>query len=357
MISVSLKNKLLRFLTKKKTTSSKFSNVQKILFLRYDRIGDMVLTTPVFRELKRERPNISISVLCSKSNKDIIKDNPYIDHIFLNAKNSFLVDLPTLLKLRKKKFDALIEFDHSVVAHAIIRIKIINPKLIISPEKSGRYGVPGKDLKLYDIYTPKKENEHLSKTWLRTIEPFGVFSDNTKYDLFLSKNCESKALNFLKKNHDKFKIGINLEGAVKGKKIKFDELNEICEELSRISNSQIFILSSPSNYIDVENWVLEKKLPGVSQIYLTKSILDISAIIKHLNLVISPDTSIVHIASVYDVPIISIHEDNLDSYKLFAPQTKIHRTVFSKDKKSLDGYSIKNLINYTKEIMHEINKM
>ena len=69
----------------------------------------MVVTTPIFRELKKAYPSISISVLASKENKDVIKNNPYIDKIYTNYKNSIFNDLPTLLKLRKKSFDVCIE--------------------------------------------------------------------------------------------------------------------------------------------------------------------------------------------------------------------------------------------------------
>ena len=100
--------------------------------MKYDRIGDMVVTTPIFRELKNAYPNVSISVLASAENKDVIRYNPYIDNIYTNYKNSILNDLPTLLKLRKKQFDVCIELEHSVIPHAIFRLKIINPKKIIS---------------------------------------------------------------------------------------------------------------------------------------------------------------------------------------------------------------------------------
>ena len=48
-----------------------------------------------------------------------------------------------LVKLRKKKFDVCVEFDHSVIPHAILRLNIINPKIVISVSKEGRYGVKG----------------------------------------------------------------------------------------------------------------------------------------------------------------------------------------------------------------------
>ena len=61
-------------------------------------------------------------------------------------------------------------------------------------------------------------------------------------------------------------------------------------------------------------------------------------------MVISPDTSIVHIASAFNIPIVTIHEDNRDSYQLFAPTSKYSRTVFSEFSDRLDGYNVGKII-------------
>jgi len=142
-----IKASLLRWVTHKKTKKI-VGTPKKILFLRYDRIGDMIITTPVFREFRRAYPNSEIYVLASKTNSEIIKFNPYIDQIFINHKHSFISDLPALFKLRKLRIDIAIEFDHSVVPHAIFRLKIFIPKRIFSVRKDGRYGVSGEELKL-----------------------------------------------------------------------------------------------------------------------------------------------------------------------------------------------------------------
>ena len=74
-----IKAYLLRLLTYKKNTPFDIKKSKRVLILKYDRIGDMIVTTPIFRELKNAYPNISISVLASKVNKDVIRYNPYID--------------------------------------------------------------------------------------------------------------------------------------------------------------------------------------------------------------------------------------------------------------------------------------
>ena len=81
-----IKAYLLRLLTNKKNSSFDIKKSKKVLILKYDRIGDMIVTTPIFRELKNAYPNCSLSVLASEENKDVIKYNPYIDNIYVNYK-------------------------------------------------------------------------------------------------------------------------------------------------------------------------------------------------------------------------------------------------------------------------------
>ena len=222
---------LLKLLTNKRKILFDIKKSKNVLVLKYDRIGDMVVTTPIFRELKKAYPSISISVLASKENKDVIKNNPYIDKIYTNYKNSIFNDLPTLLKLRKKSFDVCIELEHSVIPHAIFRLKIINPKKIITIHKDGRYGVKGSELELYDYFTEKDKKSHFGKIWLDTLIFFGITPSSNKYDFFLSNVERDRAKSFVFSMGNKIKIGINIEGSFPEKCIQKNELKQICSGL------------------------------------------------------------------------------------------------------------------------------
>jgi len=351
-ISKNIKSFILRKIASKKSNIFDIREVKSVLFFRYDRIGDMVITTPVFRELRLAYPHISITVLASKANQGVLLNNPYIDHIVTNHKNNLLKDLPSLLKLRKQKFDVCIEFDHSVVPHAIIRLKIVRPKKVISVQKDGRYGVNGKELSLYDFYTAKPINTHFRDIWLETLKPFGINPKSNNYDLFITDNQQKQVQEFINQYSSKYLIGINLEGAVKGKKIKYPELYKICKGLHKANNDiKIIILTTPNNLQSVKQKVRESSLDYVVTSYKTNTILDVAALISHLDLVITPDTSIVHIASTYNIPIVTIHENNQDSYKLFSPVSKISKTIFSNKKDSLEGYSVSELIKYSNKFL------
>jgi ADP-heptose:LPS heptosyltransferase len=351
-----IKGKLLKFFTKKQKIDFDLKNTKKILFFRYDRIGDMIITTPVFRELKKAYPNIEVSVLASNVNKGILANNDYIDKIYINDKHNFLSDLKVLFKLRKEQFDVVVEFDHSVIPHAIFRLKIINPKKIISVKKDGRYGVSGTDLQIYDFYTDAPIDAHFRDIWLNTLKPFGITIQSNKYDIFFTKEQNKVAKLFLEHFDKKIKIGINLEGAVKGKKITYDKLEQICNGLYKKSNNiQIVILTTPQKYDEVSTIIKDINLDCVSISYKTESILDVSALISNLDLIITPDTSIVHIASAFDKPLVTIHENNKDSYRLFAPTSELNYTVFSKDVDSLTDFSIDELLQYSFEIIERID--
>ena len=357
LIIRNIKAYVLKFLAEKKPIDFEITNAKKILFLRYDRIGDMIISTPVFRELKQAYPDISITVLASRTNKEVLINNPYIDQIITNHKNNFFSDLLSLMKLRKQKFDVSIEFDHSVVPHAIIRQKIIKPKKVISVKKDGRYGISGNELSLYDLFVEKPKIAHFRDIWLGLLEPFSIKPKSNQYDLFLTNKQKKQAQNYIIKYAKKFLIGINLEGAVKGKKIRFSELYQICQGLYQYDkNIQIVILTTPSNFQKTSQKVNKMGLNYVQISYKTNKILDVAALISQLNLIITPDTSIVHIASTFNKPIVTIHENNQDSYHLFAPTSKLNRTVFSESKDSLNGYSINILLNYCEELISLIKR-
>jgi len=356
-LTTKIKAYLLRFFTSKKARDFDIRNVKKVLFFRYDRIGDMVITTPVFRELKLFIPEIKITVLASKTNQSVLSNNPYIDDIFINYKNSFLNDFQTLFRLRKKKFDVCVEFDHSVVPHAILRLKIINPKIVISVAKEGRYGVKGSELKLYDFYTEKKNNLHFRDIWLETLSPLNIRPKSNQYDLFCTNSQIQVAKNFISKFHGKFLIGINLEGAVEGKKIQNTELEQICKGIKQANNNiQIIILTAPNNLQSVSKLVEEIGLEYVVTSYKTKTILDVAALIKNLDIIITPDTSIVHIASAFDKPIVTIHENNQDSFQLFSPTSSLNKTVFSSKDNSINGFDVKKVIDFSNELIKGISE-
>lgn len=56
---------------------------KRILVVRPDRIGDVVLSTPLPREIKKTYPDSFVAVFIRKYTRDIYINNPYVDEILL----------------------------------------------------------------------------------------------------------------------------------------------------------------------------------------------------------------------------------------------------------------------------------
>src|SRR5262252_9838451 len=68
----------------------------RVLFLRHDRAGDMVLSTGVMRAIARSHPTITLDVLASPANADILAASDYVNAVIVFDKRRLSSYLPTI---------------------------------------------------------------------------------------------------------------------------------------------------------------------------------------------------------------------------------------------------------------------
>ena len=89
--------------------------MKKILLVRADRMGDVVLTTPVFKAIKEQLPEAHLALLVAKENEDLVRNHPFLDEVIAYDKKGFEGNnlfgfLTFAWKLRGKKFDVAVHF-------------------------------------------------------------------------------------------------------------------------------------------------------------------------------------------------------------------------------------------------------
>jgi len=85
----------------------------RILLLRFSSIGDIILTTPVVKAIKEANPEIILDYLTLPEYSILLRDNPYIDNLFLIRRNSFTYAVENALLLRKIKYDYIFDLHRS----------------------------------------------------------------------------------------------------------------------------------------------------------------------------------------------------------------------------------------------------
>ena len=331
----------------------KDNSIKSILFLRYDgKIGDMIVNSLMFREIKKVYPDIRIGVIARGAAIDIIKDNPNVDKIYEYYKDRKKIkDLA--LKIKEEKYDLLIDFSEMLRVNQMMLINLCRARINI--------GLDRKDWELFDLSIESgkdfKWTEHITKRYLAYLIKLGLKKENINisYDIYLKD--EKKYEVFFNEIKESKKLILNPYGASKHKSFSIETLENIITYL-KDKDIAIILTYFGDKYKELES--LEKKYKYVYIPKKIESILDTAILIKKSDYVISPDTSIVHIASAFNKKMITVYPPKGGKYGVdhlvWAPKSEYSRVIFCKDKTgNYDEIDI-NTFNM-EEMKEEILKM
>ena len=329
------------------------NNIKSILFLRYDgKIGDMVVNSLMFREIKKVYPDIRIGVIARGAAIDIIKDNPNVDKIYEYYKDRKKIkDLA--LKIKEEKYDLLIDFSEMLRVNQMMLINLCGARINI--------GLDRKDWKLFDLSIESgkdfKWTEHITKRYLAYLIKLGLKKENIdiSYDIYLKD--EKKYEFFFNEIKENKKLILNPYGASKHKSFSIETLENIINYL-KDKDIAIILTYFGDKYKELE--FLEKKYKYVYIPKKIESILDTAILIKKSDYVITPDTSIVHIASAFNKKMITIYPPKGGKYGVdhlvWAPESEYSKVIFCKDKTGTYDEIDINTFNFD-EIKKEILKI
>lgn len=97
---------------KKNSKNKKKPVLRHILIIRFSAIGDIVLTTPVIRMIKKTFPETEIDFLVKKEYREILEANPYINEILTLASDDSL--LKTAEEIKRNSYNAVVDFQMSL---------------------------------------------------------------------------------------------------------------------------------------------------------------------------------------------------------------------------------------------------
>ncbi|MGL6063956.1 MAG: glycosyltransferase family 9 protein [Fusobacteriaceae bacterium] len=303
--------------------------VNSILFLRYDgKIGDMVVSTILFREVKKNYPHIKIGVVTRGAASDIIKNNPYVDDIYDYKKGK---ERELGKKIASEQYDILIDFSEMLRVNDMKLINLCNAKINIGLDK--------KEWNLFDISIELKgtinEKKHISERYGEYLKILSINKINFDYEIFTDDEAEKKIKNWYNKvNIEKKYIAIlNPYGASKYRSLNEEKIIEIANILEK-ENYIVVPIYSPDKKEELRKTIKKIKLKNILFKEDINSVLDSSLLIKYSDLVISPDTSIIHIARAFDKKIIGIYRQEKageNNFVIWGPKTEKAKIIFSKN--------------------------
>jgi len=271
----------------------------RILVTRIDRIGDVVLSTPIPGEIKKAHHDSFVSVLVRNYTKDIYLNNPHVDEILLfdgvdtkNPKSFWQL----VREIRKYKF-----------THAFMLLpdERLNWILFFS-------GIPnriGVGHKLYQFlsfskYVDRKKYiplRHEADYCLDMGRKIGIKPKSIEPEIFLSTEEIKKRYELKKKlkPNGEFLVGINSTSGRSSPNLTVEEYRKLIVRLSDEKNIRVVITDNnpPKEIISIPNL----DYPNLHQ-SLRNSIINFSA----LDVLVSASTGPMHICAALKVPTISL---------------------------------------------------
>ncbi len=271
----------------------------KFLIIRFSSIGDIVLTTPVIRCLKKQMPDAEIHYLTKQSFKNIITPNPYVDKVFTLGLSWDIL----MYELQSENYD------HVIDLHNNLRSWRIKKQLGVKSSSFSKLNIEKW------IYTNLKWNVmpdvHIVDRYLKTIDEYGITNDGEGLDYFLDdKDIISKK--DIPVSHQAGYIGIVIGAAHATKKLPVAKLKKLCE----LINHPIILLGGP------EDRAAGDFIASTNEIKIYNScgkfsINESAYLVRGSKFIVTHDTGLMHIAAAFKKPVISIWGNTVPAFGMY----------------------------------------
>lgn len=327
--------------------------IKKVLFLRPEKIGDMVISLPVFDTLKNAYPNISVSVLASPRSLALVKDDPRFESVFLYRKNLW-PDIKELLAIRREKFDCIFDMIDDDSVTTLFYSQLAGSDAI-------RIGIGKSDHACYYDYNHVHADgigQHIIDNTMKLLEPFGLDQASVSGTgrPYVSDDARELIDQFLQTDRpvSVLVIGLNLSAGKPNRVWPADCWVELCRQLIKSRDDlQVVIITAPNERqrgIDLQSQFRDRAMLVPEQLGL----MEVSALISKLNLLVSPDTSLIHIARAFEVPVVGLYSRATKNFKRWQPYRQTDGAVVGDHEDNIHDISVASVLERLQVVLKRI---
>lgn len=273
--------------------------MKKILVIRFSSIGDIVLTSPVVRCLKKQIPGCEVHFITKKQFHAVIAANPYIDKCYLIDSHIGEV-IPAL---RRENYDFIVDL-HKNFRSAGLRMKLGKKGRSFNKINTGKWlMVNFKINRLPDI--------HIVDRYFEAVARLGVKNDSEGLDYFIPAEDETATSSLpapFRKGYIAWVIGGNHHTKL------FPEEQVIA--LANTLKQAIVLIGGPEDGEKGERIVKSTDSAvynGCGQFSINQS----ASLVKQAALVLTNDTGMMHIAAAFGKKIVSFWGNTIPQFGMY----------------------------------------
>ena len=188
----------------------------KILIINIFGIGDVLFSTPLISNLRKNYPNVKIGYVCNRRSAPVLQSNPKVDHLYIYERDEFyqiykksvfqfLMKLRSFLnEIKKERYDLVLDISLNTNINILCWLCGIKERVGLNYKNRSRFLTKKVNIKGF-------EGKHVIEYYLTLLDIIGCNIFERKMELFI--NQENKQV------VDKM---LNSKGLDKSKKLPID---------------------------------------------------------------------------------------------------------------------------------------
>ncbi len=267
-------------------------NNPRICISRMRFIGDVVLTTPVIRAVRKRYPKSHIAYFGERQAVSLLEHNPHLDEILTYdfSRPTVLEQARAILSLRKRSFDVFVDL-------------FCNPRTAIIARMSGARMRIGKDVKGRGaLYTHRITDDGVRRTAIayhyRYVEPIDVAPDGWKTEIFLTEDERREARTYLKwqdVDPEQPIVALHPGATWPAKMWPLERFADLADLLRAKMKAQVVFLQGPQDAERVEK--ISRRTTGQILLLPAMKLRQVAGILSCCTACVSNDNGIMHIAA------------------------------------------------------------
>jgi ADP-heptose:LPS heptosyltransferase len=271
----------------------------KILIIRFSSIGDIVLTSPVVRCIKKQLPNAQVHYITKKAFLPVIENNPHIDKVYSITEHVSEV----MEELKKEDYDFVVDLHHNLrslqVKRGLNKPCASFPKLNIQ-----------KWLKV-NLKVDKLPAVHIVDRYFEAVKSLNVKNDDAGLDYFIPAKDEVD-LNTLPATHRNGYIGFVIGARHFTKQLPLHKIISVCKKI----NAPIVLLGGKEDSEKAKQ-IVEAVGANVYNACGQYNLNQSSSLVKQAKKIITNDTGLMHIAAAFKKDIISVWGNTIPEFGMY----------------------------------------
>lgn len=272
----------------------------RILLIRPDRIGDAIISVPVIQMLRERFPGAVIDMLLGEKNRSAAALLPGLDATLVIP--AAPLKIPGMLRqIRARHYDIVINLLAKDSASGAVLTSLAGGRF--------RIGFQGSHANIYDIAVPAPARPmHMVRTTSLLLQPLGI---NPIGDM-PSRPAERLTVVIPLETRERMKgtikallhelpspiVALNISGSGTEKFFGVESYVEVARLLRAAGITSVFG-AAPGDAAFLEAIATGSGCPALP---ITRSLAEFAALLEHADLIVTPDTSIVHIAAALGKP-------------------------------------------------------